>query len=378
LTQHAYDLKLLADNGLRRGVTTGSCATAAVKAALFLLEHQEVHDCVEVNLPDGQYFLNLEVKSVEPVDANTAVARVVKHAGDDPDNTDGATIVATVRRNNEGIIRFIAGPGVGTVTQVGIRVPVGEPAINPVPRQMMFQAVEEVLRGKSNSGFDLIIGCENGEEIAKRTFNGRLGIIGGISILGTSGIVEPMSLASYKASIEVYIRVALGVDARCIALLPGNIGISYAKRRLHLSPQRIVTIANFLGFSLECVNGYLREQDRFLDELWLLGHPGKVAKILDDAWDTHSSKSHMAMNAVANVAKDMGVNSDTAKAIRACKTVEGVVAFLNECGLGTQVWKEVEDRCAAIIEPRVKHIRRIGVRIFSMNGSALGHAIQEV
>jgi cobalt-precorrin-5B (C1)-methyltransferase len=378
VTPKKYDLQVLADNGLKRGITTGSCATAGVKAALLLLERDELHDSVNVSLPDSQYFLDVEVKSVEKVDSDCAVARVVKYAGDDPDNTDGAVIVAEVRRNGQGVNNFVAGAGVGTVTQPGIRVPVGEPAINPVPREMIAKAVEEVLEGKTNSGFDLTIGCENGERIAKRTFNERLGIIGGISILGTSGIVEPMSLASYQASIEVYIRVALGLDATRVVFMPGNIGLSYAKRTLLLTPQQIVIIANFLGFSIEFTEAYLKEQDRSLDQLWVLGHPGKLAKILDGVWDTHSSKSDMAMGAIARVAQDLGAGASMARAIVECKTVEGVVVFLNQHPIGKQVWKTVEDRCSAIVQKRVERGGRVMLRLFSMNGTPLGHAVEEV
>jgi cobalt-precorrin-5B (C1)-methyltransferase len=378
VTRKKYDLQVLADNGLRRGITTGSCATAGVKAALLLLEKDELHDSVKVSLPDSEYFLDVEVKSVERVNPDCAVARVVKYAGDDPDNTDGAVIVAEIRRNGQGVNTLAAGPGVGTVTQPGIRVPVGEPAINPVPRKMISKAVEEVLDGKANAGFDVIIGCENGERIAKRTFNERLGIIGGISILGTSGIVEPMSLAAYQASIEVYIRVALGVDASRVAFMPGNIGLSYAKRTLLLPPQQIVVIANFLGFSVNFTEAYLKEQGRVLDNLWILGHPGKLAKILDGVWDTHSSKSDMAMGAIARVAQDLGAGASMARGIMECKTVEGVIVFLNEHPIGKEVWKTVEDRCSAIIQEQVDRAGRVVLRLFSMNGTPIGHAIDEV
>src|SRR5262249_53871185 len=188
----------------------------------------------------------------------------------------------------------------------GIRVPVGQPAINPAPRQMIYTAIEEVLEGAKAQGYDLIVGCENGKEIAKRTFNPRLGIVGGISIIGTTGVVEPMSLSAYKAAIEVYIRVALADGAARIALLPGNIGTRYANEVLKLSRKQIVQISNFLGFSLEYMDGFLEESQTILPELYLLGHPGKLAKVIDGVWETHSSKSDMAVNAIARVANECG------------------------------------------------------------------------
>ena len=207
MSRVALDLTVLAENGLRRGCTTGSCATAALKAALLLLLRREKVAAVSVSLPDSRYFLRVPIRKVQLLADGSVRAEVMKDAGDDPDCTDRAVIFVLVRINNLGELRFFAGPGVGTVTEPGIRVPIGEPAINPSPRQMMRWATDEVLNGAANPGFDLEIGCENGAEIAKKTFNPRLGILGGISILGTTGIVEPMSLAAYMASIEVYIRV---------------------------------------------------------------------------------------------------------------------------------------------------------------------------
>jgi len=177
-----FDLSVLAGNGLRRGRTTGTCATAAVKAALHLLLRGEQKSHVAVTLPGRVYYLVVPVQAVEMRPDGSVRAEVLKDGGDDPDNTHGATIFAEVARNEAEAVRFFAGQGVGTATLPGLRVAVGEPAINPVPRQMMRQAVLEVTR---EQGFDLTIGCENGEAIARKTFNPRLGIVGGISILGT-------------------------------------------------------------------------------------------------------------------------------------------------------------------------------------------------
>lgn len=371
-----FDLKKLADNGLRRGRTTGTCATAAVKAALLLMEKNELHNEVQVRLPspNDEYYLSVEIDSVQRQEDGSIRASVVKYAGDDPDNTDGAIIFAVARRNNSGTIKFIAGSGVGTVTEPGIRVGVGEPAINPAPRQMMQQAVSDVLDGSPNPGYDLMIGCENGEQIARRTFNPRLGITGGISILGTTGIVEPMSLAAYKASIEVYIRVALADNAESAAFLPGNIGITYAKQKLQLSQKRIVTIANFIGFSVECAEVILNEENRFLDGLWILGHPGKLAKLLDDATDTHSSKSSMAMETVSKVADEIGCDKNIVRSIQESKTVEAVVELLSHDSCGLDVWKLIEDRASAIVQKKTNRVKNVFVRLFSMNGRPLGWA----
>jgi cobalt-precorrin-5B (C1)-methyltransferase len=379
LERSEYDLTVLAPNGLRRGRTTGSCATAAVKAALYLLLRGEERQQVEVSLPDGRHYLVVPVMEANWVDSRTTQAKVLKDGGDDPDNTHGAGIFARVARNNSGEIRFFAGQGVGTATQPGLRVAVGEPAINPVPRQMMRQAVAEVLQdvnpgtaSHASQGFDLVIGCENGEEIAKKTFNPRLGIVGGISILGTSGIVEPMSMSSWIASIEVYVRVALGDDATTVAYLPGKIGRDFARDTLHLPEKQVVQIANFLGDSLDFMQQALDEQQRQLEVLWLLGHPGKLAKVLDGVWDTHSSKSNMAMGAVARLAAEHGFGADLVREVENANTVEAAMERLKSETGAQGLWLDMERRIAALVQQRVPSVKQVQVRLVDLHGNALG------
>src|SRR5262249_42175973 len=212
-----FDLAEPAENGLKRGFTTGSCATAAVKAAVLRLLCNENPSEVDVFLPGGLHRLTVPIAGITVEEDGSARAVVIKDAGDDPDQTHRARIFAKITRNRTGRIVFEAGQGVGVVTQPGLCVAVGEPAITPVPRQMMIDAVHQILgegAEKTDAGFVLQIGCEEGEQIARRTFNPRLGIEGGISILGTTGIVEPKSKAAFQASIEVYVRVALGDKPR--------------------------------------------------------------------------------------------------------------------------------------------------------------------
>jgi cobalt-precorrin-5B (C1)-methyltransferase len=364
-----------APNGLLRGRTTGSCATAAVKAALFLMLHNEYRELVSITLPGDHHYLVIPIQAVQWLDGQAVRAEVIKDGGDDPDNTHGATIFAEVRKNNLGQIRFFAGKGVGIATQPGLRVAAGEPAINPVPRLMMQQAVTEVLGDNAlNEGFDLTIGCENGEIIAQKTFNPRLGIVGGISILGTSGIVEPLSLASWIASIEVYVRVALGGGAQNIAFLPGKIGRAYASERLALPAHRTVQIANFLGDALDFMQQALAEDQRKLEVLWLLGHPGKLAKVLAGVWDTHSSKSDMAMDAVADVAAGLGFSRELVQAIAQANTVEAIIETLQHEAGAQALWLEIERRIGALVRQRTPAVSHVEVRLFNLNGKTLGAA----
>jgi cobalt-precorrin-5B (C1)-methyltransferase len=364
-----FDLSVLAGNGLRRGRTTGSCATAAVKAALHLLLRGERPTHVAVTLPGRVYYLVVPVQGVMMKEDGTVRAEVLKDGGDDPDSTHGATIFAEVARNQAGEVRFFAGPGVGTATLPGLRVAVGEPAINPVPRQMMRQAVDEM---GAAAGFDLTIGCENGESIARKTFNPRLGIVGGISILGTSGIVEPMSLATWIASVEVYVRVALAEGAPCVAYLPGKIGREFAKDVLGLPEKRTVQIANFLGDALAFTESALVEQGRQLDVLWLAGHPGKLAKVLDGYWDTHSSKSAMAMAGVARVAAERGFSADLVQAMEQANTVEAAMETIKHEAGARDLWIDIEQRIGALAQARMPSVRRVEVRLFDLSGNLLG------
>ncbi|RAM63322.1 cobalt-precorrin-6A synthase [Herbaspirillum rubrisubalbicans] len=387
LQRAEYDLAVLAPNGLRRGRSTGSCATAAVRAALYRLLAGITVQHTEVSLPDGRHYLWVPIKTVEMLGADIAQAEVLKDGGDDPDNTHGATIFAQVRRNDVDQIRFFAGAGVGTATMPGLRVAVGEPAINPVPRAMMRVAVAEVLAelrpGAPASGFDLTIGCREGFAIAPKTFNPKLGIVGGISILGTSGIVEPMSMASWIASIEVYIRVALAASAAgdALAYLPGKIGRVFVAQQLGLPDKRSVQIANFLGDALDFTQQALAEEGRTLPLLWLAGHPGKLAKVLDGVWDTHSSKSNMAMQGVARVAEEMnaagqGVLFDATllQQMKEANTVEAIIELVRQqdAGLSRRLWCEIEARIAALAHTRVPAVERIEVRLFDLDGRHLG------
>ena len=389
LRRAEYDLSVLAPNGLRRGRSTGSCATAAVRAALYRLLAGMTVQQTEVSLPDGLHYLSVPIQSVSMIDAETAQAEVLKDGGDDPDNTHGATIFAQVRRNGAGEIRFFAGEGVGTATMPGLRVAVGEPAINPVPRAMMRAAVAEVLAEvqaeASAGGFDLTIGCREGLAIAPKTFNPKLGIVGGISILGTSGIVEPMSMASWIASIEVYIRVALAACAPgdAVAYLPGKIGRVFVAQTLGLPDKRSVQIANFLGDALDFTQKALAEEGRTLPLLWLAGHPGKLAKVLDGVWDTHSSKSNMAMQGVARVAEEMnaagqGVWFDASllQQMKEANTVEAIIELVRQqdAALSRRLWCEIEARIAALAHARVPAVERIAVRLFDLDGRQLGES----
>ena len=274
-----------------------------------------------------------------------------------------------------GELRFLAGAGVGTVTEPGIRVPVGEPAINPMPRQMMRWAAERSWPARRIPGFDLEIGCEDGATIARKTFNPRLGILGGISILGTTGMVEPMSLAAYMASIEVYIRVALGGGAESAAYAPGKIGTSYATsdacscRRsgwcrsptsLALrSIARICVLAEDRSPVAGAVDGR-PSGEAGQDVRRYLGHPFRQEP------DGH------------------GRGGAGRRGVWVFAGRTSALGELQHCGSGgrdaaraparDELWCAVEKRIAAAVHARLKQVDRVEARLFGLHGVALGQA----
>jgi cobalt-precorrin-5B (C1)-methyltransferase len=374
-TRSRFDLGQLAANGLKRGYTTGSCATAAVKAALLRLVCNESPSEVNITLPDGMQYLTIPIDCIRDEDDGTVRADVIKDAGDDPDQTHRARIFARVKRNRSGEIVFLRGEGVGVVTEPGMQIGIGSPAINPVPRQMMIQAVHEVLNegdGSTDTGFDLQIGCENGEDISKRTFNPRLGIQGGISILGTTGIVEPKSMAAFQASIEIYIRVALGGNPDEIVLAPGNLGQRFARSSLRLPLRRVVQMSNFIGYALECVDQALMENAYRLPLLWVVGHPGKLAKVLDDVWDTHSQQSRSAAEAIQRAAREFCLGDSILRRLEESKTVEGIVELLRTEHCAPEFWSALENKIGVAVSRRLQRVGQVTVRLFQMDGKALG------
>jgi cobalt-precorrin-5B (C1)-methyltransferase len=236
---------------------------------------------------------------------------------------------------------------------------------------MIRQAVAEVLDCEYASfGLDIEIGCENGETIALRTFNPRLGIEGGISILGTTGIVEPKSLASFKASIEVYIRVAVGNSAEEIVLSPGNLGQRFARARLNLPLKQIVQMSNFVGFALESLNQTLVESQRTLPLLWIVGHPGKLAKLLCGHWDTHSTQG---LNAIDGLLKVAGFSApELLPVLEKVRSTEAAIECLRVIPGSDKFWRGVENAIVKVVRDKVPSVEDIKARLFAMDGTALG------
>jgi cobalt-precorrin-5B (C1)-methyltransferase len=276
-------------SALREGYTTGSCAAAAAKAAVLLLTEGRTAESVEIPLPDGRR-RRLPVDRLRRTDEG-AEAAVRKDAGDDPDVTNGALIKASIAWTGGTDVEFAAGDGVGTVTRPGLAIPPGEPAVNPVPRRMIREAIREV----TLRGVRVTISIPGGRELAERTFNPRLGIADGLSILGTTGIVRPFSCSALRESLRCALSVAAAGGIRVPVFVPGHIGERAARAQYRVAPEQITEVGNEWGFAID------EAGRRPFAALLALGHPGKLAKLAVGNWDTHSGRSESALPVVTRM-----------------------------------------------------------------------------
>ncbi|MCY3024082.1 MAG: cobalt-precorrin-5B (C(1))-methyltransferase CbiD [Planctomycetota bacterium] len=303
-------------NAAREGYSTGTCAAAAAKAAVLVLSGRAAPQAADVRLPDGTQ-ARLPVlyarRTPDGRESASAEAAVRKDAGDDPDVTHATTVVARVDWTAGGEILFAAGEGVGTVTRPGLSVPPGEPAINPVPREMIRQAIRDV----TDRAVQVTISIPGGRKLAEKTFNPRLGIVGGLSILGTTGRVRPFSHPALQAALKCGVEVAVASGTTCPVLVPGHIGERAAHTHFELRPEQVLAVSNEWGFMLDLV-----AQAPFTHAL-ALGHPGKLGKLAAAAWDTHSSRSGSAVAVVAKLGATV-----LGRELPEMPTVEGLFASL--------------------------------------------------
>jgi cobalt-precorrin-5B (C1)-methyltransferase len=311
--------------GLRYGWTTGACATAATAAAYTALLTGSFPDPVRITLPKGQQ--PAFALDREELGDGWASASVVKDAGDDPDVTHGALITATVRPGPAGSgVGFAAGPGVGTVTKPGLPLAVGEPAINPVPRQLMTAAVTEIAGGTVP---DLVIeiSVPGGEEIARHTWNPRLGILGGISILGTTGIVVPYSCAAWIDSIRRGVDVARAAGHQHLAGCTGSTSERVAAELYRLPEDALLDMGDFAGAVLK----YVRRHP--VPRLTIAGGIGKLAKLADGHLDLHSGRSQVNFGFLAGLARAAGGDPGLAERVGSANTALEVLQLCQQAGL---------------------------------------------
>ncbi len=313
--------------GLRRGWTTGACATAAAKAALTALVTGNFPDPVSIRLPKGEE--PAFPLAIENLGDDWAEAGIIKDAGDDPDVTHGATIIVRISRlaSGSGIV-FAAGDGVGIVTKPGLPIGVGEPAINPVPRQMMTEVINEICeRHGIATDMEVRISVPNGEEIAQQTWNPRLGIAGGISILGTTGIVHPFSCAAWIHSIHRGIDVARATGLTHVLGATGSVSEKTAMEHYQLAEGAALDMGDFAGGLLK----YLRQHP--VARLTIAGGFAKMAKLAQGSLDLHSSRSEVDFNFLLSQVGPQLLTEDIKAAIQNANTALEVLEKTRGTGI---------------------------------------------
>jgi len=360
------------DGPLRYGWTTGTCAAAAAKAAYTALLTGEFPDPVEVTLPRGQRpaFALATTKAGE----GAASAGVVKDAGDDPDVTHGALILATVRRGAPGGgVTFRAGEGVGMVTRPGLPIPPGEPAINPVPRQMLRQAIAEVASAHGDAGdVEVEIAVPGGEALAAKTMNGRLGIVGGLSILGTTGIVVPYSCSAWIHSIHSGIEVARAAGLTHIAGATGAASEAAVQKLHDLPEMALIDMGDFVGGMLK----YVRKHP--VRRVTVAGGVGKMTKLAQGLLDLHSRRGSVDLGALAGLAEKAGGSGALGERILRSNTAAEAFAHAETEGvaLGNEVARAGWNTAAAVLAGTLiaGEPIEIEIAVFDRDGRLVGHA----
>lgn len=349
---------------LRCGYTTGSCAAAAAKASALMLLSGFSADLTEITLltPKG-ILLTLPLLDVVREDSYVSCA-VRKDSGDDPDQTDGVLIYAKVSKRDDSLIIIEGGNGVGRVTKPGLSCKVGEAAINPGPRAQIEAQLRQVAQEYGyQGGFSVLISVPGGEELAKKTFNPRLGIVGGISILGTSGIVEPMSESALKDSIRLELHMLRESGQKSVILVPGNYGEQFVRQTMGIKNAPIVLCSNFVGDSIDdaVTEGFER--------LLLVGHIGKFIKLSGGIMNTHSSMADCRMELLGIHALLAGASTEQVATLMFCMTTEDAISKLKEwdlldktmCSVMKKTEESISSRADGVLSGVVMFSNRFGV-----------------
>ena len=345
---------------LREGFTTGSCAAAAALACCLWLRDGKCPDQVCITVPEGRQY----IPSIIPhADGSCGV---IKDSGDDPDITKGMEIIAKVELLEEdGEIRFVAGEGVGTITEDGLKIPRGEAAVNPVPRQMIEAAVRGVFGSR---GAVVTVSIPGGREIAKKTFNPRLGIINGLSVLGTTGVVRPMSEDALKESLYEELKMRAVQGAETIVFTFGNQG-EEALRKI-CPDQPIVQVSNYIGFMLDAA------LELGVKHLIIGGHPGKLAKVAAGIMQTHSKYADGRREAIITQLALMGADVELLQKIQNCVTTDAIMVLLREAGLDA-VWNRIAEAAHRYCSARVRGEIRMDVIVTDTPGNESGRYTEE-
>jgi cobalt-precorrin-5B (C1)-methyltransferase len=350
---------------LRMGFTTGSCAALAAKAAAWMLLSGRPIETIDIMTPKG---LPVVVPVLETVIGDGIVSCAVqKDAGDDPDVTDGTLVHAKAIKINESIIKIDGGKGVGRVTRPGLDQPIGESAINHIPRQMITSEVQAVCDSFDyEGGMSVVISIPDGIRLAKRTFNPKLGIEGGISILGTSGIVDPMSTQALIDCIGVELRALAAEGYNHVVLTPGNYGEAFLETQPFLKNAPTVKISNFVGEALDfaAASGF--------KSILLVGHIGKFVKLAGGIMNTHSSTADCRTELIAAHAALTGADRHTVSKLMNAISTDACIEILNKNGVMAEVLASLLRKIQEHLERRAGVGIKIGAVLFSNVYGLLG------
>lgn len=351
---------------LRCGYTTGSCAAAAAQAAAIYLLTGQLPVCIELDTPKGVR-LRLYPQDAH-LEANAAVCCILKDSGDDPDVTNGIAIYARVTCIAEGI-EITGGQGIGICTKPGLTVSVGQAAINPAPRAQIKEALTKVAHENGyTGGFAVTIFAPQGEEIAKRTYNAHLGILNGISILGTSGIVEPMSEAALIKTIHLEMDSLYMAGKRQILLCPGNYGTDFAKNTLGLELGKAVKCSNFIGEALDYAVW------RGFKQIFLVGHAGKLVKIAAGVMNTHSAIADGRQEIFTAHAALCGAQGEVLEMLMCATTVDACLTILDTVGLRKPVLQSIGRAIEQKLQRRVHKKAQIEYLMFTNQSGVLAQS----
>ncbi len=352
---------------LRNGWTTGICAAAAAKAAAIALCTQEHIASVEVTLPMRKKHCFEVARCVFTVDEATCV--VIKDAGDDPDCTNGAHLTASVSwQQDVGKIQLEGGVGVAVVTKTGLGLVVGSPAINPIPFKNITEMAREGAADRlKKSGLRVVISVPGGEAMSELTQNARLGLVGGISILGTSGIVRPYSSAAYKVSIAQGMDVAAGEGLSTLVLTTGGKSETYLMRHTGLSASAFVQMGDFAGFSLK------RAAKRGFKKIIIGGMPGKLSKIAMGKMQTHVAGSQVNLAFLAEIGREAGASDDIVQKIATANTARHVQEIVFAQGLQS-FWDIVAQKVCEVSRKEVQDALCVACILVDFAGAVIGSA----
>ena len=348
---------------LRCGFTTGSCAAAAAKAAAEAVLTGVPVKYADILTPKGRQ-LHISISHCE-LNGNIAVCSVIKDSGDDPDVTNGIEICAEVSLTEKGI-DILGGTGVGTVTKAGLDQPVGAAAINTVPRRMITQAVSDIAEmHEYHGGFRIVISVPAGEEIAKKTFNPRIGIVGGISIIGTTGIVEPMSTSALIETIRTEANIRRAEGRKTLILTLGNYSEKFISENMPQLDKQCVMCSNYIGDAIDIgiTLGF--------ENILIYGHIGKMVKLGSGIMNTHSSYADGRMETLMTCGVIAGTENNILVRLNECVTTDAALDILYENGSAQKVLDVLIKRIHSYLQARAKDDAKVGAIVFSYKNDLL-------